>query len=133
VIQEQDRTLVYIVEDDASVRKAMARLMRTSGLEVREFASQEEFLDAGGEPPPDCVLLDITVAGITGPQVKAQLNERAAPWPVIAVSASEDDLAREASRQLGAQLFLRKPVDGQALLDAIAWVTGQGAGGRTRT
>lgn len=125
--QGRKRTLVYVVDDDASVRKAIARLMRTSGFEVREFASPEDLLECTGETSPDCVLLDITMPGLSGLQVQAWLNEHGFAWPIIAVSAREDDLAREASRELGARLFLRKPVDAQALLDAIAWVTGEPA------
>lgn len=129
--QAQKRTLVYIVDDDASVRKAIARLMRTSGFEVREFATPEDFLECAGETSPDCVLLDITMPGLTGLQVQARLNALGVAWPVIAVSAREDELAREASRELGARLFLRKPVDAQALFDAIAWVTGGRSDGAT--
>jgi FixJ family two-component response regulator len=120
---------VFVVDDDASVRKAIGRLMRTSGFEVREFVSPEEFLAAPTEPSPMCVLLDITMPGLTGMEVQEQLNARGSRWPVIAVSAREDDAARDSSRRLGARLFLRKPVDAQALLDAIAWVAGgQGDG-----
>lgn len=122
--QGEKRALVYVVDDDASVRKAIGRLLRTSGFEIREFASPEELLNCTAEVPPVCVLLDITMPGLTGLQVQACLNAQGVQWPVIAASAREDDSAREASRQLGARLFLRKPVDAQALLDAIAWVSG---------
>jgi len=122
---------VYVVDDDASVRKAIGRLMRTSGFEVREFVSPEEFLAAPTEPSPVCVLLDITMPGLTGLEVQEQLNARGSRWPVIAVSAREDDAARDSSRRLGARLFLRKPVDAQALLDAIAWVAGGQSDGKT--
>lgn len=116
--------LVYLVDDDASVRKAIGRLVRASGFEVVEFATPEAFLDAPRDSHPVCVLLDITMPGLTGLEVQKRMNERGTDWPVIAVSAREDDSAREVSRQLGAKLFLRKPVDAKALLDAIAWVSG---------
>lgn len=126
--------LVYVVDDDASVRKAIGRLMRTSGFEVREFVSPEEFLAAPTEPGPACVLLDITMPGLTGLEVQERLNARGSQWPVIAVSAREDDAARDTSRRLGAWLFLRKPVDAQALLDAVAWVIGdQGDGAASKS
>lgn len=125
--QGERRGLVYLVDDDASVRKAIGRLLHTSGFEVREFASPEAFLDCTAEGPPACVLLDITMPGLSGLQVQGRLSEQGIQWPVIAVSAREDDSARAASRQLGARFFLRKPVDAQALLDAIEWVTGTGA------
>jgi len=115
--------LVYVVDDDASVRKAIGRLMRSSGFEVEEFASPQEFLDQPADPAPACVLLDITMPEVTGLEVQEQLHARGHQWPVIAISAREDDAARDASRLLGARFFLRKPVDASALLDAIAWIT----------
>ena len=116
--------IVYVVDDDVSVRKAIGRLMRSSGFDVMEFASPEEFLAAPADSTPLCVLLDITMPGLTGLQVQERLNQRGTDWPIIAFSAREDDAARESARQLGAQLFLRKPVDAQALVDAISWVSG---------
>ena len=124
--QREKRALVYVVDDDASVCKAIGRLLRTSGFDVTEFASPEQFLNDTSTESPACVLLDITMPGLSGLQVQAQLNARGIRWPIIAVSAREDEPARAASRQLGARFFLRKPVDAHALLDAIEWVTGNG-------
>ena len=124
----EKRGLVYLVDDDVSVRKAISRLLHTNGYDVREFASPEEFLTCTAGQSPSCVLLDITMPGLSGLQVQAHLNAQGICWPVIAVSAREDESARDASRQLGARMFLRKPVDSLALLDAIAWVSGPGNG-----
>ena len=124
--QVDKRALVYLVDDDVSVRKAIGRLLHTNGYDVREFASPEEFLNCTAEGSPSCVLLDITMPGLSGLQVQAHLKARGIRWPVIAVSAREDESARDASRQLGARFFLRKPVDAHALLDAIEWVSGNG-------
>jgi FixJ family two-component response regulator len=126
VRESEKRDLVYLVDDDASVRKAVGRLLHTSGFEVREFASPEEFLKCTAGIAPACVLLDITMPGLSGLDVQAHLNAQGIRWPIIALSAREDDSARAASRQLGARFFLRKPVDAQALVDAIAWVAGNG-------
>ena len=65
---------------------------------------------------------------MSGLQVQVALKERGIKLPVIAVSARESHQVRETARELGAQFFLHKPVDDQALLDAIAWVTQHGAG-----
>ncbi len=122
--------LVYIVDDDPSVRKAIGRLMRTAGFEVREFATPEGFLSASEEVEPACALLDPSMPGLSGQEVQNRLRAKASDWPVIAVSAHEEDSARKTSRQLGARFFFRKPVDAQALLDAVTWLTGaRGAGG----
>jgi FixJ family two-component response regulator len=116
--------VVYIVDNDQSVRTGLTRLMRANGLETRSFASPEKFLEEATAEPHGCVLLDITMPGMTGLQVQARLKEKKIDMPVIAVSARDDAEARESARRFGAQFFLRKPVDDHALLDAIAWVTG---------
>lgn len=114
--------IVYIVDDDRDVRHAFARLMRAYGLEPRPYDSAEEFLAEVCESPHACILLDITMPNMTGPQVQARLNDRNIRLPVIAISARDDEETRTWTRSLGARMFLRKPVDDQALLDAINWV-----------
>jgi FixJ family two-component response regulator len=114
--------IVYIVDDDRDVRRAFARLMRAAGLDPRPYDSAEEFLEEVRELPRACILLDITMPNMTGPQVQSCLNERNIRLPVIAVSARDDEETRAWTRNLGARMFLRKPVDDQALLDAINWV-----------
>lgn len=113
--------VVYIVDDDAAVRGGFARLLRAAGLDPRPYASPERFLAEVAYAPGACALLDITMPRITGTEVQEQLNERLISLPVIAVSARDDDETRSRARHLGACMFLRKPVDDQALLDAIHW------------
>jgi FixJ family two-component response regulator len=114
---------VYIVDDDESVRHGFARLLRSAGFDARVFASPEGFLSEVVDAPGACVLLDITMPHLTGTLVQERLNERNIALPVITVSATDDETTRDRARRLGARLFLRKPVDDQALLDAIRWVT----------
>ena len=114
--------VVYIVEDDDSVRTGLSRLMRSAGFEPRAFANPETFLAAVNADTAACILLDITMPHLTGFQVQAQLRKKEVFLPVIAVSARDDDETRAMARALGAQFFLRKPVDDRALLDAIDWV-----------
>lgn len=121
-------TIVYIVDDDNAVRDGFARLLRAAGLEPRAYESAEAFLDEVRNAPHACVLLDITMPRLTGPQVQARLHDRRITLPVITVSARDDDETRAWARVLGARMFLRKPVDDQALLDAINWVTGDNRG-----
>ena len=121
---------LYLVDDDLSVRTSLSRLMRVSGFDVQAFDSPEKFL---AEVSPDwtgCVLLDMTLPRVTGLQVQERLREMGIGLPVIAMSARDDDGIREAARALGVRFFLRKPVDDQALLDAISWVTGTTAEGK---
>lgn len=120
--------VVYIVDDDAAVRGGFARLIRSAGLEPRPYGSAEQFLDEVVDAPRACILLDITLPHLTGPQVQERLNARGIGLPVITVSARDDPETRACARDLGAKLFLRKPVDDQALLDAISWVTSSAKG-----
>jgi FixJ family two-component response regulator len=114
--------VVHIVDDDELVRKGLERLMRASGLASKSYDSPEGFLDAVGTDAHGCVLLDITMPRMNGLQVQAALKARGNAIPVIAVSARDDDETRQRARELDAKCFFRKPVDDQALLDAITWL-----------
>ena len=114
--------MIYIVDDDASVRTNLARLMRSVGLPAQTFASAEEFLAAAETLQPGCLLLDVTLPGVSGLQLQAELNRRPVKLPVIGVSARDEADTRDLARRLGAHYFFRKPVDAQALIDAIQWV-----------
>ena len=116
---------VFIVDDYESVRTGLSRLMRASGIRTRTFATPQAFLDEVDPTSEGCVLLDITMPNMTGLQVQKTLTARGIHLPVIAVSARDSDEVRAMAHELGASFFLHKPVDDQALLDAIAWVTDQ--------
>ena len=121
--ERRDDPVVYVVDDDDSVRTSIARLLRVSGFHVRAYASAPEFLDDVGPDSRGCVLLDVTMPHMSGLQAQATLRDRGIALPVIAISARETYQVRETAKALGARFFLHKPVDDQALLDAIAWVT----------
>lgn len=118
-------TVVYIVDDDDAVREGFVRLLRSAGLTPRPYHSTEDFLREVVDAPNTCVLLDLTLPEMGGHEVQARLNAQHVRLPVITVSARDDDQSRSQARDLGARLFLRKPVDDQALLDAIRWVSGR--------
>lgn len=122
--RKENALVVWIVEDDDDVRLGLARLLRSAGLEPRPYSSPQTFLDEVADGGRACVLLDVTMPSLTGTQVQACLNERKIALPVITISARDDEETRALARELGARMFLRKPVDDQALLDAIRWVTG---------
>ena len=115
--------VVHVVDDDADVRTGFARLLRSAGLEVRAYASAERFLAEVDGAAPGCILLDVTMPGISGPEALAHLKDKRNSLPVIVVSARDTDAVQRLASALGAKMFLRKPVDDQALLDAINWVT----------
>jgi FixJ family two-component response regulator len=118
-----DTPVVYIVDDDDSVRKGLSRLMQSAGLKSQSFSSAEKFLAKVDDHQRGCILLDITMPRMTGLQLQAELKKHGIDLPVIAVSARDDANTREMARELGAAFFFRKPVDDQALLDAIKWVS----------
>ena len=117
------RIIVYVVDDDDAVRDSFARLLRSAGLEARPYDCTQRFLDEVADAPRACILLDLTLPRMTGHDVQKCLGQRRIGLPVITVSARDDAESHAMSRELGARMFLRKPVDDQALLDAIRWVT----------
>lgn len=122
--------VVYIVDDEDSVRAGLSRLMRSSGIRARAFATAEAFLDEVTPSSDGCVLLDIMMPHMTGLQVQSRLNEKGIHLPVIAVSACDSAEVSDMARSLGARFFIHKPVDDQALLDVIAWVTNEANGSK---
>ena len=112
---------VYIIDDDESVRKAFGRLLRSADFDVETFSSPDEFLQATMEREHACIIADIRMSGSTGFALMEKLAAQGMRLPVIVISASDDEHIREHVRELGAVSFFRKPVDDQALLDAIWW------------
>jgi FixJ family two-component response regulator len=115
------RRIVYVIDDDESVRKSFERLLRSAGFEVETFSSPEEFLAVPRQEKNACIVADIRMPGSTGFDLSERLTARGVKMPIIVVSASDDAQAREYARELGVTAFFQKPVDDQALLDAISW------------
>lgn len=111
----------YVIDDDESVRKSFQRLLRSANLEVETFSSVEEFFSGQRQGDNACIIVDLRMPGSTGFDLQRELRSRGIRMPVIVISASDDVQTREQARRLGAAAFFRKPVDDQALLDAIWW------------
>jgi FixJ family two-component response regulator len=118
--------MVYLIDDDASVLKSFGRLLRSANLDAETFSSAEEFLSGPRQEENACIIMDIQMSGLTGFDLLKRLNTEGMRIPVIAVSAHDDAETREHARELGAVNFFRKPVDDQALLDAIWWAIAGG-------
>jgi FixJ family two-component response regulator len=116
------RLLMAVIDDDASVRKALARLLRACGYEVETFASGAEFLESSlaGAGAPDCLVLDVHMPSVSGLDVQATLLERDIHIPIIFITAYDDNVLRDRALQQGAVAYLRKPLTEQTLLAAIA-------------
>ena len=116
--------MVYLIDDDESVRRSLQGLLRSTGLDVEAFASAEEFLESENLSQRACLVLDIQMPGLTGFDLQEKFASKDTRIPTIVVSALDDAETRERARKLGAAAFFRKPVDGQALIDAIHWARG---------
>lgn len=109
-----------LVDDEPPVRKAVGRLLRSSGLKVRCFGSGLEFIESLAEERPDCVILDIHMPGMSGFEVQSRLHALGLRLPVVFVTAFDDpDLPRRLERAEAAG-FLRKPFTEAELLEALA-------------
>ena len=115
-------TTVYIVDDDDSVRTALARLIRSANMQVHSFACVDEFIKSDKPDEQSCVIADIRMPGTGGLDLPKLLAARGHKYPVIFLSAQDTEQTRVAAKRAGGAGFFRKPVDAQALLDAIEWV-----------
>lgn len=112
--------LVYVVEDDASVMKGLARLLRAWSYDVRLCASAQEFLDGPGAREADCLVLDVHMPGLSGLDLQQELQHRGATVPVVFVTGHGDASAQVNALGHGAVAFLKKPFTDQELLAAVA-------------
>jgi len=111
--------MIGIVDDDASILRALKRLLGTAGFSVRTFGSGEEFLDSAAVPEFDCLLLDIHLAGMSGFEVQRRLAAAGRYIPIIFITAHHDSEARDELDTVSNTCCLRKPVDEHTLLGAI--------------
>ena len=112
--------LVSVVDDDVSIRKSLDRLIRSVGLEVRAYASAEEFLNATDPRKADCLILDVRLPGMGGIELLHHLIARNCKVPVIFITAhGSDEFAREEAASDQTVGYLIKPLDADELLDAV--------------
>jgi FixJ family two-component response regulator len=112
---------VYIVDDEPSVCTAYARLVRSAKMQPLTFASVEDFMQSEFSDANACVISDIQMPGASGLDLPALLDRAGHRVPVIFVTAHDTPETRALAQRAGAVAYFRKPVDDQALLDAIAW------------
>ena len=112
---------IYLVDDDASARRGLKRLLLAAGFEVHAYASSDKLLKSPISDKNACLILDARIPGLSGVELQAEIATRAVKLPVIFVTADDDEQTRKKARACKAAGFFRKPIDGPALLDAIAW------------
>jgi FixJ family two-component response regulator len=110
---------VYIVDDESSICTALARLARSAKMQPRTFSSVEEFMGSDFSDDDACVVSDVQFPGKSGLELPALLVGAGHHLPVIFVTAYDTPETRELARRSGAAGYFGKPVDDQALLDAI--------------
>jgi FixJ family two-component response regulator len=111
--------VVFIVDDDPSVRKSLARLIRSAGYRVDAFASAEEFLSREPSIGPCCVVLDVRMPGVTGLDLQKTLASALHGIPIVFITGHGDVSMSVNAMKLGAVDFLTKPFEGQDLLSAV--------------
>jgi len=110
---------VFVVDDDAGVRKALARLIRSAGMTARPFPTAEAFLAESHLEPASCLVLDVRLPGLNGLQLQEALNRKGYPLAIIFITGHGDVPMSVRAMKAGAVDFLQKPFEDGDLLDAI--------------
>jgi FixJ family two-component response regulator len=113
------RPLVSIVDDDESVRESLPDLLRELGFAVRAFSSGEAFLASDCMRQTRCLLLDVAMPGMSGPELQRELSQRGQDMPIVFITAQGDETIRPLVLAQGAVGCLYKPFSETALLEAL--------------
>jgi FixJ family two-component response regulator len=114
------RLRVIVVDDDESVRKALQRLLRASDLDADTFASAEDFLASlPHATPPDCLVLDLQMPGISGLDLQRQVVRAGLRFPIVVITGHDEPGMQARCVAAGASAYLRKPLEAGTLLAAI--------------
>jgi FixJ family two-component response regulator len=111
---------VVVVEDDASMRQAIERILSAGGFAAVAFETAEAALAAGAPCAADCLVLDVRLPGMSGFDLYRRLAGSSPPAPAIFITAHDEPAVRELAGKLGASSYLAKPFSGRALLDAVS-------------
>ena len=122
--------LVFIVDDDSSVRRSLARLVRAAGFDVETFASAREFLARPAYDGVSCLVLDVRMPDVTGLDLQEALAAAGQRVSIVFITGFPDVRARATAMEAGAIDFLSKPVNDRDLLDAIERAVTRSRGAR---
>jgi FixJ family two-component response regulator len=112
-------SIVYVVDDDPDVLKAIGRLLESVGLSVATFASPQAFLESYDRDAPGCLVLDLALPGLNGLDVQRVLEQQASVLPIVFLTGRGDIAASVQAMKHGAADFLTKPIDDTALIAAV--------------
>jgi FixJ family two-component response regulator len=127
-----DEPTVFIIDDDPSARRGLMRLVRAAGMNAESFGSARDFLSSGRLGGPGCIVLDVRMPEMTGPELQDELGGSNYCMPIIFLSAHGDVHITAEAMKKGAVDFLTKPVDRKDLLEAIRMSLEKDAKTRTR-
>src|SRR4029453_18119172 len=113
------RALIYVIDDDVSVRNGLDNLLRSAGFTVQTFSSAREFLASARPDMPSCLLLDVQLPGLSGLDLQQGLAKGGVEIPIIFITGHGDIPMSVRAIKAGALEFLTKPVNDEDLLDAI--------------
>lgn len=114
-----DEQMVFVIDDDAALREALARLFRSVGLDVKVFASTPEFLEVKRPDAPSCLVLDVRLPGLSGLDFQAELTKANIDIPIVFMTGYGDIPMTVRAMKAGAVEFLPKPFRDQEMLDAV--------------
>jgi len=117
--RSETQSVVFVVDDDAAVRDALASLLKSVGLRAEMFASAAQFLEGKRPNAPSCLVLDVRLPGLSGLDFQAELAKKGIQVPIIFITGHGDIPMSVRAMKAGAVEFLTKPVRDQDLLDAI--------------
>ena len=115
----ETQPVIYVVDDDSDVRKAMDTLLRSVGLKVRTFASAAEFLRSKLSDVPGCLVLDVRMPGMSGLDLQSEMTKANIDIPIIFITGHADVAMAVKVMKAGAVEFLTKPFHDQDLLDSL--------------
>lgn len=113
--------MVYLIDDDESVRRAFTLFLNSAHIDHQSFRSADDFLSVFKPGEKDLLVLDLNLPGKKGIELLKEIRGMKDPLTVIVVTANDDPKSREYCRQLGVKAYLRKPVDAEALFDIIRY------------
>ncbi len=114
-----EEPVVFVIDDDPSVRQALGDLLRSLNLRVETFLSAQEFLQLAHPNSPGCIVLDVNMPGMSGLEFQRALMQGGVDLPIIFISGNSDIPISVQAMKSGAIEFLTKPLNEQALLEAI--------------
>jgi FixJ family two-component response regulator len=113
------KSLVSVVDDDESVRESLPDLLNELGFAVRAFSSAEDFLASDAVDQTECLILDVAMPGMSGPELQRELGHRQLSIPIVFITANRDQMTRSHLLQRGATACLLKPFSEAELVEAL--------------